>query len=164
MDRAKKKMNKKENMITTSRLALSAFCIFGAIAFANEINDVDASLLSSATIAVIYQVILAAIGATIFLIGAKSGLIKTTKEVVPVVEEDHGFEIKDVNTDGAEVVGTFGGSNIYNKVKVIFENGFEADYEYDTTIKFENVDKLDVSNLTPGSLILGPGIVYVPVK
>lgn len=158
-------MNKKENMITTSRLALSAFCIFGAIAFANEINDVDASLLSSATIAVIYQVILAAISATIFLIASKSGLIKIEKEVpAEQVEEDHGFEIKDVNTDGAEIVGTFGGSNIYSKVKVIFENGFEADYEYDTTIKFENIDKLDVSNLTPGSLILGPGIVYVPVK
>lgn len=158
-------MNKKESMITTSRLVLSAFCIFGAIVFANEINDVDASLLSSATIAVIYQVILATIGATIFLIASKSGLIKIKKEVhAEQVEEDHGFEIKDVNTDGAEIVGTFGGSNIYNKVKVIFENGFEADYEYDTTIKFENIDKLDVSNLTPGSLILGPGIVYVPIK
>ena len=152
-------------MITASRLALSAFCIFGAIVFSNVINDVDASLLSSATIAVLYQVILAAIGAIAYFISMKLGIYKPEDEIsVKQLEDEEGFEIKDVNTDHAQIIGVFGGSNIYDKVKVTFQNGFETDYVYDNTIKFENEENLDVSNLTPGSLILSPGIVYVPIK
>jgi len=152
-------------MITASRLALSAVCIFGAIVFSNQINDVDTSLLSSASIAVLYQVILAVIGGLSYLIGSKLGLVKQTSEItVQQLEDEDGFEIKDVNSDNSKVIGVFGGSKIYDKVRVVFQNGFEADYVYENTIKFENVDNLDVSNLTPGSLILGPGIVYVPVK
>lgn len=151
-------------MITASRLALSAVCIFGAIVFSNSINDVDASLLSSATIAVLYQVILAAIGAVAYFISMKLGIFKPEEITVEQLNDEEGFEIKDVNSDNSKIIGVFGGTNIYDKVIVSFQNGFEAEYVYDNTIKFENVDKLDVSNLTPGSLILGPGIVYVPVK
>ena len=151
-------------MITASRLALSTICIFGAIVFSNVINDVDASLLSSAIIAVIFQVILATIGVIVYFVSTKLGIYKPEDEILVEQLEDDGFEIKDVNTDHGKIIGAFGGSNIYDKVKVTFNNGVETDYVYDNTIKFESEETLDVSNLTPGALILGPGIVYVPVK
>ena len=152
-------------MITASRLAMSAVCIFGAIVFSNQINDVDTSLLSSLSIAILYQLILALIGGVSYLIAFKLGFIKHANEIaVQQINDEEGFEIKDVNSDNSTVIGVFGGSKIYDKVRVVFQNGFEADYVYENTIKFENVDNLDVSNLTPGSLILGPGIIYVPIK
>ena len=152
-------------MITASRLAMSAVCIFGAIVFSNVINDVDTSLLSSATIALLYQFILAIIGAIAYFISMKLGIFKPTEEIsVKQLEDEEGFEITDVNSDNSKIIGVFGGTNIYDKVIVSFQNGFEAEYVYDNTIKIGNVENLDVSNLTPGSLILGPGIVYVPAK
>lgn len=152
-------------MITASRLALSAFCIFGAIVFSNTINDVDASLLSSATIALLFQFILAIIGAIAYFISMKLGIFKPSEEIsVQQIEDEEGFEITDVNSDNSKIIGVFGGTNIYDKVIVSFQNGFKTEYVYNNTIKFENEENLDVSNLTPGSLILGPGIVYVPIK
>ena len=95
----------------------------------------------------------------------KLGIFKPSEEIsVQQLEDEEGFEIKDVNSDNSKIIGVFGGTNIYDKVIVSFQNGFKAEYVYDNTIKFENEENLDVSNLTPGSLILGPGIVYVPVK
>ena len=152
-------------MKIATKLGLSSVCIFGAIAFSNEINNVDTSYLNAIVIAIIYQAFLAVVGGIAYVVGTSSGFIQPKAEITPKqLEDEQGFDIKEIITEGQKVVGKFGGKDIHEQVKVIFNNGFETFYRFDNTIKYDNPDKLDVSGLTPGSLILEPGIVYVPIK
>ena len=154
-------------MNNTTRLILSSASLLGILLLSNSINDVDASILSAAVIVVIYQGALALIGGLTFLLARHFDLLPeeevATQEItVKQLEQEKGFEIKDISFEHAKVIGTFGGKDIFDTAKVIFENGYEKIYTFADTIKYDSPEKLNVSALTPGSLIVEPGIVYVP--
>ena len=158
-------------MNNTTRLILSSASLLGILLLSNSINDVDASILSAVVIVVIYQGALALIGGLTFLLARHFDLLPEEEEeeevatqeiTVKQLEQEKGFEIKDISFDHAKVIGTFGGKDIFDTAKVIFENGYEKIYTFADTIKYDSPEKLNVSALTPGSLIVEPGIVYVP--
>lgn len=138
------------------RLALSSASIFGAIVFSDFVNDNQINLLVTLVVTGIYQVALMVIGALSYF------FTRTVKaEDIANVEdlEEAGFEIQEIITKDSKVIGKFGGESIFDAVKVIFKNGHEAKYVFSDTLKYEN---LDVNHLKPGSLVLEPGLVYVP--
>lgn len=151
-------------MNSALRLSLGVFSIFGAIVFANGINDVDSSLTSTLVIAVIYQVLLAILGGILYLLGFTLDFAKTNEIEPEKTEQEKGFEIKEILTDGSKIIGTFDGKEIYDGVKVLFENGHTADYVYQKAIDYDKIENIDLSKLTPGALIMEPGVVYIPVK
>lgn len=160
---------RKNRMNNTARLVLSSASLLGIILVSNAINDVEASLLSSAVIVLLYQGALAVIGGVLFLLARYFDLLPeeeaATQEItVKQLEREKDFEIKDISFDHAKVIGTFGGKDIFDTAKVVFENGYEKTYTFADTIKYDSPEKLNVSALAPGSLIIEPGIVYVPGK
>lgn len=157
-------------MNTAIRFAIGALSIFGALALSNELNDTNVSLMNAFVLSLISQVVLSMIGTIIFMI-ASQFKHDDLKEHVGIDEDidlptyDQGdFEIKEIITDNFKVIGNFEGKPIYEGVKVIFDNGYEAQYKFENVIRCNDIESMDVSDLTPGSLILQPGVIYVPIQ
>lgn len=153
-------------MSLTFRWVMSGFSLFGILLFSNYINDAETHVLSSLVIVAIYQVILAIIGAASYFIGKNLNLIddvvSTDENLVSSPNAVEEFDIYDISFDGSRVVGHFGGKEIYDTAKISFNNGLQKEYKFADTIKYENLETLDVSKLKPGSVVLDPGIVYEP--
>lgn len=114
-----------------------------------------------------YEIFLALLGViSYFIFGPVDVVTKAEAEepekIVP--EEEDGFEITDISFDHAKEIGSYQGKAIYDTAKVKFKNGYEALYTFADTIKFKSAEEINPSDLTPGSLIVSPGIVYVPNK
>ena len=157
-------------MKTSVLLFLSFASFLGILLVSNAINDVETSFLSVITIVALYQVLLAVLGGLAFVIATMMGieLIKEEPQqqepTSKVLGNEEDFEIKDISFDHAKVIGHFGGKEIYDSAKVQFANGFEKIYTFADTVKLDSPEKFNLSAMTPGSLIVEPGIVYVPSK
>ena len=157
-------------MKTSVRLFLSFASFLGILLVSNAINDVETSFLSVLTIVALYQVFLAVLGGLAFVIATMMGIELIKEELKPkeptskVLGNEEDFEIKDISFDHAKVIGHFGGKEIYDSAKVQFANGFEKIYTFADTVKLDSPEKFNLSAMTPGSLIVEPGIVYVPSK
>ena len=157
-------------MKTSVRLFLSFAYFLGILLVSNSINDVETSFLSVLTIVVLYQVFLAVLGGLAFVIATMMGIELIKEELKPkeptskVLGNEEDFEIKDISFDHAKVIGHFGGKEIYDSAKVKFANGIEKIYTFADTVKLDSPEKLNISAMAPGSLIVEPGIVYVPNK
>lgn len=158
-------------MKTSVRLFLSFATFLGILLVSNSINDVETSFLSVLTIVALYQVFLAFIGGLVFIIASMMGIDLTEQQpkqneepVSKVLGNEEDFEIKDISFDHAKVIGHFGGKEIYDSAKVKFANGFEKLYTFADTVKLDAPEKFNLSAMAPGSLIVEPGIVYVPNK
>mgnify|MGYP003586633757 FL=1 len=158
-------------MKTSIRLFLSFASFLGILLVSNAINDVETSFLSVITIVALYQVLLAAVlGGLAYVIAMMMGieLIKEESQqqepTSKVLGNEEDFEIKDISFDHAKVIGHFGGKEIYDSAKVKFANGIEKIYTFADTVKLDSPEKFNLSAMAPGSLIVEPGIVYVPNK
>ena len=157
-------------MKTSVRLFLSFVYFLGILLVSNSINDVETSFLSVLTIVALYQVFLAVLGGLAFVIATMMGIELIKEELKPkeptskVLGNEEDFEIKDISFDHAKVIGHFGGKEIYDSAKVKFANGIEKIYTFADTVKLDSPEKLNISAMAPGSLIVEPGIVYVPNK
>lgn len=157
-------------MKTSVRLFLSFASFLGVLLVSNSINDVETSFLSVLTIVALYQVFLAVLGGLAFVIATMMGIELIKEELKPqeptskVLGNEEDFEIKDISFDHAKVIGHFGGKEIYDSAKVKFANGFEKIYTFADTVKLDSPEKFNLSAMAPGSLIVEPGIVYVPNK
>lgn len=155
-------------MNKTYRLAWSSVCLFGIILVSNAINEIETHYALAAAIVVWYQIALIFVGNFARMITRRFSCINqsTDDKVEEKVEElsFDEFEIADINFNNSKVIGTFRDSNIYDSVTVVFDNGYEAIYNFYATIKVQNLEALDPSELTPGALIVSPGIIYVPAQ
>ena len=157
-------------MKTSVRLFLSFVYFLGILLVSNSINDVETSFLSVLTIVALYQVFLAVLGGLAFVIATMMGIELIKEELKPkeptskVLGNEEDFEIQDISFDHAKVIGHFGGKEIYDSAKVKFANGIEKIYTFADTVKLDSPEKLNISAMAPGSLIVEPGIVYVPNK
>lgn len=149
-------------------LIISSASLLGILFFSNYVNDVDASFSSMLILVGIYEIFLAVLGVISYFIFGPIDTVSKIETEEPVkspaqVEED-GFEITDISFDHAKEIGSYQGKAIYDTAKVKFKNGYEAIYTFADTIKFKSAEEINPAELTPGSLIVSPGIVYVPNK
>lgn len=148
-------------------LILSSASLLGILLFSNYVNDVDASFSSSLILVGMYEIFLALLGVISYFIFGPVDVVTKAEAEEPekiVLEEEDGFEITDISFDHAKEIGSYQGKAIYDTAKVKFKNGYEALYTFADTIKFKSAEEINPSDLTPGSLIVSPGIVYVPNK
>jgi hypothetical protein len=147
-------------MATMSRFLLNSVCVLGGVVAYNSSNGNSTDFLNAG----IFSVGISSFFATCELLISRTIEYLRVKRLAnekQIVED--GFNIKNYDFTDSKVIGHFHGQNIYEQIKVIFENGYIALYEFCQTVDDFKDSYFDVDSIHPGSLILNGGIIYKPV-
>lgn len=144
---------------------LGTLVFFGVIIFSNAFMGIQTDFVMTLFVAFISHCFISLISSLlIYAVEKRHKHVEdlAIEEEKKETKKEEQFNITIVDFDNCDIIGSFGGTNIYNKVNVTFDNGFKVAYDFADTIKYDSIVNVDTKSLIPGSLVLEPGIVYSP--